>query len=354
MSDPTWPQILKQLLAGEDMSREQSSWAMRQIMKGDASESQMGAFMIALRAKGETVQELAGLVDVMLENAVLLETGNDAVDIVGTGGDMFGTVNISSMASIVASAAGVPVLKHGSRSASGKTGASEMLEVLGIRLDLSPQQVAKVFKQTGITFFFAPVFHPAMRHVAPVRKQIGIPTTFNFLGPLANPVQPVATALGVSDKAGAPLMARELSARGRSGIVFRADDGMDELSTTSENSIWEVSGGEIREHRVSAADLGLNSSTIEQLLGGDARHNAEVANDLFRGASFKNSDQIKDVVALNSAAGLVAHDLAKRPEEIEKDIVERLREAFTRSYEAIESGAAQAKLEEWTKASHSA
>jgi Anthranilate phosphoribosyltransferase len=164
----------------------------------------------------------------------------------------------------------------------------------------------------------------------------------------------VATALGVSDKAGAPLMARELSARGRSGIVFRADDGMDELSTTSENSIWEVSGGEIREHRVSASDLGLNSSTIEQLLGGDARHNAGVANDLFSGESFKNSDQIKDVVALNSAAGLVAYDLAKRPEEIEKDINERLREAFTRSYEAIESGAAQTRLEEWTKASHSA
>ena len=354
MSDSTWPQILKQLLAGEDMSREQSSWAMRQIMNGEATESQMGAFMIALRAKGETVQELAGLVDVMLENAVLLETGNDAVDIVGTGGDMFGTVNISSMASIVASAAGVPVLKHGSRSASGKTGASEMLEVLGIRLDLSPQQVAKVFKQTGITFFFAPVFHPAMRHVAPVRKQIGIPTTFNFLGPLANPVQPVATALGVSDKAGAPLMAQELSARGRSGIVFRADDGMDELSTTSDNSLWEISRGEIREHKISASDLDLESASIEQLLGGDARHNAEVASELFGGNRFENSEQIKTVVALNAAAGLVAYDLAKQPETIEQDLVRRLREAYTKSYEAIESGAAQSKLEEWTKASHSA
>lgn len=353
MSEPTWPQILKQLLAGENMSRDQSSWAMRQIMNGDASESQMGAFMIALRSKGETVQELAGLVDVMLENAVLLETGNDAVDIVGTGGDMFGTVNISSMASVVAAASGVPVLKHGSRSASGKTGASEMLEILGIRLDLSPQQVASVFQQAGITFFFAPVFHPAMRHVAPVRKQLGIPTTFNFLGPLANPVQPIATALGVSDKKGASLMAQELSARGRTGLVFRADDGMDEFSTTSENSIWEVSRGEIKEHRISASDLGMKSATIEQLLGGDAKHNAMVATDLFSGSKFANMNQIKNIVALNAAAGLVSYELAKNPESANKNLVSRLSEATELTMDAIDSGKAMKKLEEWTKASHS-
>ena len=323
-------------------------------MNGDATESQMGAFMIALRSKGETVQELAGLVDVMLDNAVLLETGNDAVDIVGTGGDMFGTVNISSMASIVAASCDVPVLKHGSRSASGKTGASEMLEVLGIRLDLSPQQVAEVFNKAGITFFFAPVFHPAMRHVAPVRKQLGIPTTFNFLGPLANPVQPIATALGVSDKRGAPLMAKELSARGRTGLVFRADDGMDELSTTSENSIWEVSQGEIREHRLNASDLGLNESTIDQLLGGDARQNAQVATDLFAGNKFENQEQIKTMVALNAAAGLVAYDLSKNPDSVSKNITARLKENLDKCLSAIETGDAKQKLEEWTKASHSA
>ena len=354
MSEPTWPQILNQLLAGENMSREESSWAMREIMNGDATESQMGAFMIALRSKGETVQELAGLVDVMLDNAVLLETGNDAVDIVGTGGDMFGTVNISSMASIVAASCNVPVLKHGSRSASGKTGASEMLEVLGIRLDLSPQQVAEVFNKAGITFFFAPVFHPAMRHVAPVRKQLGIPTTFNFLGPLANPVQPIATALGVSDKRGAPLMAQELSARGRTGLVFRADDGMDELSTTSENSIWEVSQGEIREHRINASDLGLNESTIDQLLGGDARQNAQVATDLFAGNKFENQEQVKTMVALNAASGLVAYELATNPDSVAKNITARLKENLDKCLAAIESGDAKQKLEEWTKASHSA
>ena len=354
MSDQTWPKILQQLLAGENMSREQSSWAMREIMNGEASESQMGAFMIALRSKGETVQELAGLVDVMLENAVLLETGNDAVDIVGTGGDMFGTVNISSMASILASACGIPVLKHGSRSASGKTGASEMLEVLGIRLDLSPQQVAQVFEKIGITFFFAPVFHPAMRHVAPVRKQLGIPTTFNFLGPLANPVQPIATALGVSDRRGAPLMAQELSARGRTGLVFRSDDGMDELSTTADNSIWEVSAGEIVEHRISAADLGVDGSDIEKLLGGDARHNAEVASKLFSGEKFENSKSIGDMVALNAAAGLVSYRLATSPESKNVNLSNRLRDAYIEASEALNSGKAKAKLEEWTNASHSA
>ena len=354
MSEPSWPIILKQLLAEENMSRKQSSWAMREIMNGEATEAQMGAFMIALRSKGETVDELAGLVDVMLENAVLLETGNDAVDIVGTGGDMFGTVNISSMSSIVAAACGVPVLKHGSRSASGKTGASEMLEVLGIRLDLSPQQVAKVFETAGITFFFAPVFHPAMRHVAPVRKQLGIPTTFNFLGPLANPVQPIATALGVSDKSGAPLMAQELQLRGRSGLVFRADDGMDELSTTSENSVWEVSEGKVVNHRVSAKDLGLKSTEITNLLGGDAKQNAHVATDLFSGERFENSEPIRDMVALNAAAGLVAYEIAKNPDSASGKLITRLKDALELTTDAILSGRAQLKLEEWTKASHSA
>jgi len=354
MSEPSWPIILKQLLAEENMSRKQSSWAMREIMNGEATEAQMGAFMIALRSKGETVDELAGLVDVMLENAVLLETGNDAVDIVGTGGDMFGTVNISSMSSIVAAACDVPVLKHGSRSASGKTGASEMLEVLGIRLDLSPQQVAKVFETAGITFFFAPVFHPAMRHVAPVRKQLGIPTTFNFLGPLANPVQPIATALGVSDKSGAPLMAQELQLRGRSGLVFRADDGMDELSTTSENSVWEVSEGKVVNHRVSAKDLGLKSTEITNLLGGDAKQNAHVATDLFSGERFENSEPIRDMVALNAAAGLVAYEIAKNPDSASGKLITRLKDALELTTDAILSGRAQLKLEEWTKASHSA
>ena len=348
MTEQSWPITLSALLAGEDLSRTAASWALREIMSGEASEGQIGAFMMALRSKGETVSELAGLVDVMLDNAVLLNTGNDAVDIVGTGGDLVGTVNISSMASVVTAAAGIPVLKHGSRSASGKTGSSEMLEVLGIRLDLAPAQVAEVFKEAGITFFFAPVFHPAMRFVAPVRKQLGVPTTFNFLGPLANPAQPIATALGVSNPVIAPLMAQELAQRGRTALVFRSLDGLDEISVTAPTQIWQVSGGQVTEHKV---DKFVNPAIgLDQLLGGDARHNAEVAAALFAGELSGNFKAIKEVVLLNSAAGIAAYELAKDSNLASKSIEDRLQSGFDLAKNALESGAAHEKLVQWSHA----
>jgi anthranilate phosphoribosyltransferase len=310
--------------------------------------------MLALRSKGETVEELAGLVDVMLENAVLLGTGADAVDIVGTGGDLVGTVNISSMASILTAAAGIPVLKHGSRSASGKTGSSEMLEMLGIRLDLSPQQVTEVFKRVGITFFFAPVFHPAMRHVAPIRKELAIPTTFNFLGPLANPAQPIATALGVADSKIAPLMAQEMAQRGRTALVFRSADGLDEISTTSQAKIWQVSAGAVTEHLLDPESLGLKRVSQDELLGADAKHNAEVATKLFAGQDFEHRAAITDVVALNAAAGIVSHELAKNPKLAEKSLEERFASALKTAVSALESGQAAKKLSDWSQATQSA
>lgn len=351
MKSSSWPSVLSLLLAGEDLDKEQASWAMRQIMSGEATPSQIGAFMLALRGKGETVDELAGLVDVMLENALLLETGNDAVDIVGTGGDLFGTVNISSMASIVSASCGIPVLKHGSRSASGKTGSSEMLEVLGIRLDLAPQQVTQVFQRVGITFFFAPVFHPAMRHVAPIRRELGVPTTFNFLGPLANPAQPIATALGVANEGIAPLMAQELANRLRSALVFRSKSGLDELSSTSVNQIWQVSGGKTELFELDASQLGISPTSIESLVGGDPQHNAQVASRLFAGEDFPNSAAIYDAVALNAAAGLVSYELAKNPKLASKSILERFEPALASARDAIASGAARDKLVEWSAAS---
>ncbi len=354
MTNLSWPTILTSLLAGEDLRRNEASWAMAQIMSGEATPAQIGAFMLALRSKGETVEELAGLVDVMLENAVLLQTGSEAVDIVGTGGDMVGTVNISSMASILTAASGIPVLKHGSRSASGKTGSSEMLEVLGIRLDLSPQQVTEVFKKVGITFFFAPVFHPAMRHVAPIRKELAIPTTFNFLGPLANPAQPIATALGVADKKIAPLMALELAQRGRTALVFRSEDGLDELSTTAEARIWQVSNGSVTEHVLDARELGLTRVGQQALLGGDAKHNAEVAAKLFAGQDFENSSAIREVVLLNAAAGIVAFELAKDAELANESIESRFTKALARAEQALASGEAARKLSSWSQATQSA
>ncbi|MEY4434438.1 MAG: hypothetical protein RIR16_478 [Actinomycetota bacterium] len=320
---------------------------MREIMGGEAADSVVGAFMMALRSKGESVDELAGLVDVMLDHSVILDTGDRAVDIVGTGGDMVGTVNISTMASIVAASAGIPVMKHGSRSASGKTGSSEMLEVLGIRLDLSPERVADVFREVGLTFFFAPVFHPAMRHVAPIRRALGVPTTFNFLGPLANPAQPVATSLGVANQLVAPLMAAEMAARGRSALVFRGEDGLDELTTTGTSRIWQVSGGEVVEFVLDPAKLGLSITKLENLIGGDAHHNAEVARALFANQTHGNLGAIREVVLLNAASGVVAFELAENASLAAQDIHHRFAEALEKVEKALDSGATEAKLSEW-------
>ncbi len=324
---------------------------MAEIMSGEASEAQVGAFMMALRSKGESVDELAGLVDVMLQHAVLLNTGSDAVDIVGTGGDLAGTVNVSSMAAILTAAAGIPVMKHGSRSASGKTGSSEMLEVLGIRLDLSPEAVADVFRQVGLTFFFAPVFHPAMRHVAPVRKALGVPTTFNFLGPLANPAQPIATSLGVSNEFIAPLMAAELAARGRTALVFRGSDGLDELTTTGTSRIWQVSGGVVTEFVLDPTILGLPRSSVDDLVGGDAHQNAKVARVVLGSDDWDASlSAARDIVLLNAAGGVVAYRLAKDSSQASRDLNERFAEALEQVRVALDSGAAAEKLSAWISA----
>ena len=349
-SELSWPLILGRLLEKSNLDRAAAAWAMDQIMAGEAEESQIGAFMIGLRSKGESVDELAGLVDVMLERSVILDTGSDAVDIVGTGGDMVGTVNVSSMASILTASAGVPVMKHGSRSASGKTGSSEMLEVLGIRLDLSPERVADVFREIGLTFFFAPVFHPAMRHVAPIRRQLGVPTTFNFLGPLANPAQPIATSLGVANGSVAPLIAAEMAARGRTALVFRGSDGLDELTTTGKSKIWQVTGGEVAEHELNPADFDIKLVQHDVLLGGDAHFNAQVTRDLFDGKTDGNLGAVRDIVLLNAAAGLVSYQLAKDASRVDVDLNVRFGDALETVTAALDSGAARLKLSEWIAA----
>jgi len=342
---------LATLIAKQDLSRDEADWAMSQIMDGDSSEAEIGAFMMALRSKGESVEELSGLVDVMLRRCVLLEADSDALDIVGTGGDMVGTVNISTMASIVAAAAGVGVMKHGSRSASGKTGSAEMLEVLGIRLGLSPQRVAEVYKAVGITFFFAPVFHPAMRHVAPARKALGVPTTFNFLGPLANPAQPIATSLGVADRTIAPLMAAEMASRGRNALVFRGSDGLDELTTTGLSDIWLVQGGEVRKFELNPLKLGLERIELASLIGGDAQTNAEVAKRLFNEPGSEAIRAVREIVALNVAGGLVAYELSKKQIDSQKSLEEEFERQLLRAFEALDSGAAASKVAAWAEAS---
>jgi anthranilate phosphoribosyltransferase len=225
-----------------------------------------------------------------------------------------------------------------------------MLEVLGVRLDLSPERVADVFREVGITFFFAPVFHPAMRYVAPIRRQLGIPTTFNFLGPLANPAQPIATSLGVANGKIAPLMAEEMAKRGRSALVFRGSDGLDELTTTGISDIWEVSGGEVRKSTLNPADLGLNKADLADLVGGDAQHNAQVAKSLFEGDF---AGPVADIVRLNAAAGLVAFDLASGATKMDESLTERFARALETVTDSLESGSAALKLSTWMSATQS-
>mgnify|MGYP000491101858 CR=1 FL=1 len=324
---------------------------MQQIMSGETPEITMTAFMVALRTKGESVDELSGLVDVALEHSLKLSTGPNAVDIVGTGGDMLGTVNISSMASVVTASVGVPVLKHGSRSASGKTGSAEMLEALGVRLDASPERLAEIFEQVGITFFFAPVFHPSLRYLAPVRKALGVPTTFNFLGPLANPAQPIATSLGVARASVVSLIAGELAARGRTALVFRGSDGLDELTTTGESQILQVCGGEVTTFELNPTSFGLKKAEISQLIGGNAEENAEVARQLFAGNTAGNLGAVRDIVLLNAAGGVVAYELAKDHSRADVVLNLRFEDALQRVTAALESGATAEKLSQWISAS---
>jgi anthranilate phosphoribosyltransferase len=229
---------------------------MDRIMSADATPVQIAGFLVALRAKGETVDELTGLAEAMLSHAVRIEVPGPTVDVVGTGGDRANTVNISTMAALVVAGAGLRVVKHGNRAASSACGSADVLEALGVRLDLPPERVAEVAEQAGITFCFAQLFHPAMRHAAQARGGLGVPTAFNFLGPLTNPAQPAAAAVGVADLRMAPLLAGVLAARGASALVFRGEDGLDELTTSGPSQVWLVRDGAVTQQRLDPAELG--------------------------------------------------------------------------------------------------
>ena len=349
----SWPEIIQSVEEQKHLSKDEARWAMREIMSGQATDDQMAAFLLGLRAKGEVLDEISGFVDVMLDNAVKVPVTNEAIDIVGTGGDQLGTVNISTMAAIVVASCGYPVLKHGSRSASGKTGSSEMLEALGIKLDLSPEQLAEVFQKTQITFFFAPLFHPSLKNVAPVRKALGVPTTFNFLGPLANPVQPIATALGVANKGIAPLIANEIKARNRSAIVFRGSDGLDELTITGPSHVWLVHQNTLTELDFDPQSLDIPLCSVADLVGGDAQENALVAKVLFAG-KLGDRPAIGNIVALNAAVGMAAMELAHSRDLSEFDFQETISAKFLLAQEAIASGKTQSKMNEWVVATNNA
>jgi anthranilate phosphoribosyltransferase len=348
MGERTWPQLISALLQRAELSTEETAWAMGEIMAGDATPTQITAFAIALRAKGETPGEIAGLVEAMLAAAARVhlpeEIRLDAVDVVGTGGDRAHTVNISTMAAIVVAGAGVRVVKHGNRAASSSCGAADLLETLGVPLDLGPDGVAHCVREAGIGFCFAPRFHPGLRHAGVPRREMGVPTAFNFLGPLTNPAQPRAAAVGCADPRMAPVMAEIFARRGDSVLLVRGEDGLDEFTTTTPTRVWAVSQGSVTETVVDAADLGIARSTPGDLRGADAAFNSDVARRVLAG----EVGPVRDAVLVNAAAALAAHvgDLTDLPAALAKGLA--------RATASIDSGAAAKALERWIAVAESA
>ncbi|PXX62266.1 anthranilate phosphoribosyltransferase [Nocardia tenerifensis] len=345
MSVRSWPQVLGTLADGGDLAADDTAWAMDEIMSDNATPAQIAAFGVAMKIKGPTPAELTGLATGMLDHARLVQIDGDAVDIVGTGGDRSGSVNISTMSSIVVAAAGVPVVKHGNRAASSKSGGADVLESLGVRLVLGPEAVARCVREVGIGFCFAPVFHPALRFAGAARKEIGIPTVFNVLGPLTNPAQPRAGLVGCAFPDLLPVIAGVFAGRGGSALVVRGDDGLDEITTSATTTAYVVSGGRMRETTIDPTRLGIPRVGLEALRGGDAEVNASVARDVFAG----KHGAVRDAVLVNSAAAIVAYDLSQGSGDFDADVHDALAGGLERAAEAIDAGKAAALLERWTK-----
>jgi anthranilate phosphoribosyltransferase len=343
-SSHTWPALLTALLAGKDLAAQESAWAMDQIMSGEASPAQVAGFLIALRAKGETADEMRGLADEMLSHASRITVEGTTLDIVGTGGDRAHTVNISTMAALVAAASGVRVVKHGNRAASSSSGSADVLEALGVNLKLSPSQVAAVVDKAGITFCFAQQFHPSMRHAASARADLGIGTAFNFIGPLTNPAQPTYAAVGVADARMAPVMAGVFAGRGKDAVIFRGDDGLDELTISTTSKVWWVRGSAVREYTVDPSWVGLDRHSLDTLRGADAAYNAQVVRDVFAGAM----GPVRDAVVLNAGVAL-ALTVPDRGEQ-QVDFISALQAGMDRAAAAIDDGNSTLVLQRWINA----
>jgi anthranilate phosphoribosyltransferase len=342
-SRTTWPALLGALIKGETLTADEAAWAMNEIMDGAATPAQIAGFGVALRMKGETAAELSGLAEAMLGHATPIGIPGPLVDLVGTGGDRAHTVNISTMGAIVAAAAGARVAKHGNRAASSACGAADVLEALGIVIDLPPQASVRLVEEVGIAFLFAPLYHPALRHTAVPRRELGVPTVFNSLGPVANPARPGAQAVGVADPRMGGIIAGVLAGRGSSGLVFHGDDGLDELTTSDTSTVWVVHDGTVSQTVLEPTDLGLARSRVGDLRGGDAPHNAAVARAVLAG----DPGPIRDTVVLNAGAALAAAAGVPRAE----GLTGALADGCARATEALDSGAAAALLDRWATTS---
>ncbi len=325
MDQISWPDVLGPLMSRQDLSREVAGAAMAEIMSGRATPAQTGAFIVALRTKGESAPEMAGMVDAMMDAAVTVDIAGTPVDIVGTGGDGRGTFNISTTAAFVAAGAGVRVAKHGNRAASSPTGSADLLAAIGFDLELAPASTKRMIEETGFGFFFAPRYHPAMRHAVPVRKDLGVRTVFNFLGPLCNPAG-ARMCVGTSDSAMARLMIDVLHARGIDrGFVVYGEDGMDEVSTTGPTRIFRLVDGEITEAEFTPEDFGVARSSIEDLAGGDVAMNLAITEAILAGERGPK----RDVVLVNAAPAIVLAELA-----------DGFLDAMELAAESVDSGAA--------------
>lgn len=333
-----WDELLAKLDLREDLEVAEVRSAMSSILSGAANPDQIKNFLLGLKAKGERPSEVTALVAEMFEHATLIDIPDRCVDIVGTGGDGFNTINISTPAAIVTTAAGARTIKHGNRAASSNSGAADLLEALGINIDLGADQVAQTVYKIGIGFAFAPKFHPAMRHAAPVRKAIGLPTVFNILGPLANPARPVAVAIGVARAEMFPLVAEVLAARGCEGFVFRGEEGMDELSISGPSQIFQIHRGSITSSRFDPREIGLETSPISALRGESAAGNAAIVEGIFAG----KKGPARDAILLNAAAAIAAFK-----GDFNLAIEQQIANGYVLAKSAVDSGRASELLQRW-------
>jgi len=333
-----WSALTEKLLSGLDLERDEIQGAMREILGGESDIESVKSFLLALKNKGETSDEVGALVEVMYAHAGPITINERAVDTVGTGGDGAHTINISTTAAIIAAAAGARVVKHGNRAVSSKSGASDFLEALGVVPGLTGAGVERTVRELGIGFCFAPIFHPAMRFAAPARKELGVPTVFNILGPLANPAKPKAAAIGVANERMHLVMAQVLAEKGCDGFVFRGDDGLDEITLATTTSVLSIGNAEIKSDRIDAKDFGMQNAPIEAIVGGDATENARISRAIFAG----ERGAPRDAVLLNAAAAIAAFE-----GDMQSDVKERLTLGLERAVRAVDSGAALALLDKW-------
>ena len=339
----SWPALIGALIRGEHLAADETAWAMNEIMEGAATSAQIAGFGVALRIKGETAGEVTGLAQAMLDHASPIVISGRTVDLVGTGGDGARTVNISTMGTIAAAAAGARMVKHGNRAASSASGTADVLEALGVVIDLPAAATEQLVAEVGAGFLFAPLYHPALRHVIVPRRELGVPTVFNILGPVANPARPAAQALGVADARMGPVLAGVLAARGCSALVFHGEDGLDELTTTAPSAVWVVHDGTVSETGFEPSDLGIARSQPADLRGGDPAHNAGVVRSYLAGAP----GPARETALLNAGAALAAEAGVAGAD----GLVPALAEGYRRAAEAVDSGAAADLLDRWVAAS---